>query len=596
MKLRSKILLMCLGCTLTALILQTWLFQETSSKLIYDQAKEESETSLQNMQNEVYQVIKNVENNLIEVYTDRELMNSLRDTKNAALLREKYYREAYDIAVDKFETDDGVVSLYLYTTDHEIISTYRRAVTPKHRYQVDIYDDEDNGNTQLVKDYVESDDSVMLVSSYYNSYREKDIIRFVLKLYNNSNRGDKIGYLVCDVDSKEITDVLSKYRTDKTMFIWLQPLGDRPAVFLGELTENEKNYYKEITEKIQSGDRIQNTSHLKQELFQAEQSKYNLTAYSLMPQHVLRQNQKNLTVNLLVIALIMSISAGVLTVLVSSSLSRPLENLMYTIQEIKTGDTKLRAEVEKNDEIGELGRNFNEMLDQMDELKEKEYQAKQLLDQAEYKALQAQINPHFLYNTLDTMSSIAELKNCVEVSRLSQSLSNIFRYSLNMKEPFSTVGQELMHLKNYIYVMSVRMQNQIQYVFEIDEGVQTDKLPRLSLQPLVENAINHGLRNKRGEKKVQIRVALQGEELLISVADNGVGMDASKMNESLEKNEITYVEKGSSIGLHNINARLKMLYGEQYGIHIESKIGEGTHVYMSLPRRGGHDGDTKEMV
>lgn len=596
MKLRSKILLMCLGCTLTALILQTWLFQETSSKLIYDQAKEESETSLQNMQNEVYQVIKNVENNLIEVYTDRELMNSLRDTKNAALLREKYYREAYDIAVDKFETDDGVVSLYLYTTDHEIISTYRRAVTPKHRYQVDIYDDEDNGNTQLVKDYVESDDSVMLVSSYYNSYREKDIIRFVLKLYNNSNRGDKIGYLVCDVDSKEITDVLSKYRTDKTMFIWLQPLGDRPAVFLEELTENEKNYYKEITEKIQSGDRIQNTSHLKQELFQAEQSKYNLTAYSLMPQHVLRQNQKNLTVNLLVIALIMSISAGVLTVLVSSSLSRPLENLMYTIQEIKTGDTKLRAEVEKNDEIGELGRNFNEMLDQMDELKEKEYQAKQLLDQAEYKALQAQINPHFLYNTLDTMSSIAELKNCVEVSRLSQSLSNIFRYSLNMKEPFSTVGQELMHLKNYIYVMSVRMQNQIQYVFEIDEGVQTDKLPRLSLQPLVENAINHGLRNKRGEKKVQIRVALQGEELLISVADNGVGMDASKMNESLEKNEITYVEKGSSIGLHNINARLKMLYGEQYGIHIESKIGEGTHVYMSLPRRGGHDGDTKEMV
>ena len=596
MKLRSKILFMCLGCTLVALILQTWLFQETSSSLIYSQAKEESETSLQNMQNELYKVLKNVENNLIEVYTERDLINSLLKESSADVLRVKYYREAYNIATNKFETDDGVVSLYLYTMNHKVISTYRRAVTPKHKYLTDIYEDMDMENAQIVKDYVESDDPVMLVSSYYNPYREKDMIRFVLKLYGNSNRNDKIGYFVCDIDSKVVTDVIDKYRTDSTMFIWLQPSEDRPAVFSGELNDEEKLYYEDISDKIRLGEMISVSYQQKQELFQAEQIKYNLTAYSLMPQHVLRQNQKNLTINLLLIALVMSICAVILTVLISRSIMRPLEKLMWTIQRIKRGDIALRAEVVSRDEIGELGKNFNEMLDQVEELKDKEYQAKQLVAQAEYKALQAQINPHFLYNTLDTMSSIAELRNCAEVSRLSQSLSNIFRYSLNMKEPLSTVGRELTHLKNYIYVMSVRMQNQIQYEFEVDESAQHNEIPRISLQPLVENAINHGLKNKRGEKKIWIRVSVHGAEMHVCVEDNGVGMDASEMNKSLEKNEISYVERGNSIGLHNINARLKLLYGKQYGLRVESRRGEGTCIYMNLPGRSNDEGDRENKL
>ena len=219
----------------------------------------------------------------------------------------------------------------------------------------------------------------------------------------------------------------------------------------------------------------------------------------------------------------------------------------------------------------------------MEELREKESRANLLLSQAEYKALQAQINPHFLYNTLETMSSIAEIRNCPEVSMLSQSLSNIFRYSLNMKEQLSTVAQEINHLKNYCYVMSVRMQDNIEYVYDIDESLLKERIPRISIQPLVENALNHGLRNKRGEKKVQIRIKRQDENLVISVRDNGMGMDAEQINESLQKNEMIQTEKGSSIGLYNINARVKILYGDQYGIHIESAPGEGTCVFIVLP-------------
>lgn len=596
MKLRFKILLMCLGCTLFALVLQTFLFQETSSKLIYRLSQEESENSLQNMQKEIYRFVKNIENNLLETYTEEDFIKALKSDMGISELRSRFYRKAYDIGTGKFETEDNVVSLYLYTPQHEIISCYRRAVTPRHNYQTDIYEDVEGQNARAVQDYIGSERSVMLISSYYNSYREKDILRFVMKLYYNSNRQEQIGYVVCDVDSKVFSSIMEKYYTDNTVYIWLQPRGDRPAVSVGNLTETEASYYQEALEAIQSGGEAVIADSSRQELFQAGQSRYDLTAYSIMPQWVLQQNQRALTMNLILIAMLMLAAATVLTILVSRNLTHPLDLLMDTIHRIKEGDTSLRTQVIHSDEIGMLGRNFNEMLDQMEELRDKENRTNLLLAQARYQALQAQINPHFLYNTLDTMSSIAEIRDCPEVSMLSQSLSNIFRYSLNMKDPFSTVAKEIVHLKNYSYVMGVRMQDHIAYIYEIEPETLKDLIPRISLQPLVENALNHGLRNKRGKKEIRITARHRGEELLICVEDNGVGMDAGVLNEQLQKNDPDYVGHGKSIGLHNINARLKMLYGDAYGIHIVSRIGEGTKVCLNLPGRQEEKQDGKANV
>ena len=583
MKLRTKILFMCLGCTFLALKLQTAVFYRLSSEFVYDQSKNESENSLRNMQNEIYQYVKRIESSMVDIYVEEDFIQALKEEENISELRNQFFRRAYDIGTNNFETQDGVVALYLYTPDNEIISTYRRASTPKHRYAEDIYTDMEQENAEKVLEYVESDNASMLISSYYNPYREKDILRFVLKLYNNSNRNYQIGYVVCDVDSNVFTTIMEKYRTDNTMFIWLQPDGDRPVAALGTLSSDEEDLYKEISSEIASGDTWNPAGINEQEIFQAEQSRYNLTAYSILPQSLLLRNQKNLSINIVLIAVVMIVLSTVLTFMISRYMTRPLGNLMGTIQRIKKGETDLRADTENRDEIGELGKNFNEMLDQMEDLREKESRANLLLSQAEYKALQAQINPHFLYNTLETMSSIAEIRNCPEVSMLSQSLSNIFRYSLNMKEQLSTVAQEINHLKNYCYVMSVRMQDNIEYVYDIDESLLKERIPRISIQPLVENALNHGLRNKRGEKKVQIRIKRQEENLVISVRDNGMGMNAEQINESLRKNEMIQTEKGSSIGLYNINARVKILYGDQYGIHIESAPGEGTCVFIVLP-------------
>lgn len=585
MKMRGKILMLCLGSTLGALILQTILFQKVSGTMIYNQAKAENYSLLQNMQNEVYTFVKNIESSLIDIYNEKEFMQELKSSRNIAELREKYYRLAYWQAVERFETTDSVVAFYIYDIDHRIVSTYRRAVTPKHNYPKDIYESAQMTNADKVKEYVASDNKSMLISSYYNPYRETSIVRFVLKIYDNVNTSDKIGYVVCDIDSKALTRIMEKYSTYREGYMWLQPSGDRPVAVVGNPDEVNQKYFQEISESIQE-DRLDEwmaPSSESRVLFQVPQEKYNIRAYSIMPQSILEQNQKALIQNILIVAGMMCIILSIVTVFVSSTITKPLEELTGTITQIREGDTKKRVAYLEDNEIGKLGREFNEMLDEIERLIGHEYETKLLLNKAEYKALQAQINPHFLYNTLDTMSSIASIQNCVVVSNLCQSLSNIFRYSLDIGHPYSTVAKEIVHLKNYIYVMNVRMREEVSYHFDIADDMLQNSIPRISVQPLVENAIKHGLKNKRGEKAVWVRVYGEGEVLTVSVTDNGVGMDAESMNRRLNENLQEQVESGSSIGLFNINARMKMLYGEEFGIVVESDGENGTNVVLRIP-------------
>ncbi|MDE7428716.1 MAG: histidine kinase, partial [Lachnospiraceae bacterium] len=281
---------------------------------------------------------------------------------------------------------------------------------------------------------------------------------------------------------------------------------------------------------------------------------------------------------------------------ITKSLTKPLAELMDTIGRIRGGETDLRVNYQVQDEIGKLGEEFNYMLDSIENLIGQQYQYQLLANKAQYQALQAQINPHFLYNTLDTMSSIASIQDCDLVSDLCQSLSNMFRYSLDMKYPYATVSREIAHLKNYIFVMNVRMRQEIRYHFDIDDDALMYSVPKISIQPLVENAVNHGLKNKRGEKNIYIKIWQAEGKLYVMVKDDGVGMDAEKFNRLLKENDTGLVEEGNSIGLLNINARLKMIYGEEYCLFIERAPGKGSSVYLTVAARKEDELYGKENV
>ncbi|MCR5734836.1 MAG: sensor histidine kinase [Lachnospiraceae bacterium] len=593
LKLRTKILLTSIICAVSALVIQAILFQRTSSRLIYSQAERESYQSLQNMQNELEAFFRGIETSIIYIYKDAAFLEDLSAGKDPEEMKKEYYSRAEDLATDRFETSDGVLALYIYTADHKIISTYRKFRNPIHKYPGDIYENTDEAkdrpdpyNSERVRSYVASDRNTMLISGYHHTGLRRDIIRFVVKLHQMNKRDDRIGYVVCDVDSKVILRIMSKYTISYNTYTWLEAGGDIPICAIENTDEIDRNSFQEICALIEAGQSPDKDNKLGGiVLFSVPQEKYDLTAYSLAPQSILRENQRLLSRNLVFIAIIMAILLTLLFLYVTKSLTRPLEQLSETAARIGQGETELRISYRSEDEIGKLGEEFNHMLDELQELIRKQYEYELLKNQAEYRSLQAQINPHFLYNTLDTMSSIASIQNCDIVSRLCDCLSYLFRYSLDTGHPYATVAMEINHLKNYIFIMNVRMRDEISYNFDIEDAVLKDVIPRITIQPLVENAVNHGLKNKHGEKWIKISANAVDGHLCIIVEDNGVGMDTEAINRRLSENDKGLTDSGKSIGIYNINARLKMVYGDEYGLRLESKLGEGTKARIEIPER-----------
>lgn len=380
---------------------------------------------------------------------------------------------------------------------------------------------------------------------------------------------------------------MAKYVDVEQVCLWLQPLNDRVIAMTGEASESQCRIQKQLAKVVQSHYK---SGELEQEydgnyLIQVSQENYNLEAFVLVSQSLLTATQKTLIRTLLIIMGAMIFAIMVIVLFVSQWMTKPVEEMSSTITRIKDGETQLRVQpVGWSQELTTLGTEFNEMLDRMQVMAQEELQHKMLVERTEYKMLQAQINPHFLYNTLDTMSGIANAQNCPMVSGMCHSLSAIFRYSLNMTDELSTVQNEMAHVRNYLYVMDVRNGSTIAYDYQIDSDTLADQMPRICIQPVVENALTHGLRNvRRKDKKLLIRSEHVNENLVITIQDNGAGMDAESMNRLLDQNDMKRVESGISIGILNVNARLKRLFGEKYGLHIESTAGEGTTVTITVP-------------
>lgn len=583
-KLSTKLIFIFVLTSLLTLSLQALINYKSSYKIIQEQISASSEKSLKNMQEDINDYIILLVRELNNIYKEEDFIQDLKEKQDIEYMKDEYSTLVHDFFIDNISANRGIVSIYIYNTNHECITYFRHADTPKYKYPKDIFENEEMYNARLVKEYIDSDNYQVLISSYYNENRKSNIIRFVYKIFVN-NRSELVGYFVCDVDEKTFQKKIEKYAYSDDQVVFLQAPGDRVILSYGNAHENQKSSMNKISQMIQNSKVKDAMSDQKEKAFFVYQKKYNLMAYSIVPESIF-SNERKILMNYIILAgLAMVILIVIATIIITNYLTKPLQKLVSVMKQIESGDRKLLATVESNDEIGELSQNFNNMLLQIESLISKEYEAKILKNQAEYKALQAQINPHFLYNTLDTMSGIARMKACPEVSELSLALSHIFRYSMDMKDHLSTVQNEIVHLKNYLYVMNVRMQNSLVVTFDVKDEHRDLSIPRLSLQPIVENAINHGLKNKRGEKNIFIYSVEEDNAVSIIVEDNGIGMNQEEVNALVENNEISSLDKGSSIGLVNINARMKMIFGKDYGIKVESMIGKGSKVILRLPCR-----------
>ena len=260
--------------------------------------------------------------------------------------------------------------------------------------------------------------------------------------------------------------------------------------------------------------------------------------------------------------------------------TRKIEELTKNMDQVNHGSREVTVSSDSEDEVGILINSFHNMMDEINRLIDEVYVNKIALKEYELKALQAQINPHFLYNTLSMMNWMAIRSNQMEISKVTLALSTFYRTALSKGEDVVTVENCIQNMQAYLEIQLTMHDNNFTVDWDIDPTIKNEKMPKLLLQPVVENAIEHGIDEKEdGDKKLFLSFRGNGDDVEITVRDNGMGMPQEKA-ETL----VTYQAKG--YGLKNVNDRIRLLYGEKYGIQIFSAPDEGTTVVMRFPKEG----------
>ncbi len=273
--------------------------------------------------------------------------------------------------------------------------------------------------------------------------------------------------------------------------------------------------------------------------------------------------------------------------IISASIYIPIKKLQNVTATITRNDLQALLTSHNVDEITELGMSFNIMIEKIRQLLDAKVKEQEILKKAELKALQAQINPHFLYNTLDTIVWMAQDNKVNQVIDIVQALSNFFRIALSKGEDWITIAQEIEHIRCYLTIQKLRYHDILDYKIEADEDILSGTILKLTLQPLVENALYHGIKYKRGGGTITVRARRAGaDQVRLEISDDGVGFTPYKLNRLQElladdSGPISMSESG--FGLENVHKRIQLYYGKQYGLSIESKYQEGTQVTVTIP-------------
>ena len=304
---------------------------------------------------------------------------------------------------------------------------------------------------------------------------------------------------------------------------------------------------------------------------------------SMVSAKELYRDKDRLVYTVLFIWLGMLIISIILCTAVSRSISNPINKLTKAIKKMEEGDLEVACDVkvDGNNEISILSRSFNSMVHKIRFLMDRIYEEEKQKRSAELMVLQSQINPHFLYNTLDNLQWKAYDYDAVEIAEMIEALSNFFRISLSNGKEFIPLSQEIKHIENYLFIQEKRYEDILKFTIDFDSSLSDIIVLKLIIQPIVENAIYHGIKPKLSNGNIEVSVYEINDYVYISVYDDGVGMDKETLNELRASLNIKNEKFG--YGLYNVNQRIKLVYGENSGVELSSTLGEGTTVLIKIP-------------
>jgi two-component system sensor histidine kinase YesM len=425
--------------------------------------------------------------------------------------------------------------------------------------------------------------------SYEKNFKKSNYFSLYRKIYSGRS-GREVGIIQTTINERTIEKLYENIRIGSTGSIFIidtegNVLSDRNPDLINSSVSMEP-YFSYVTSDNYDG-----------EIFTLDgqpsivvHSFYPRTGWIIVgtaPLPEILGTANRVTMQLGLLGLFAFLLSTVAAFLLSSSITQPIKELKEHMRKAGKGALGVHANVKSNDEIGVLAKEFNDMLDSITSLMDKNIKEQETIRKYELSLLQSQINPHFLNNALESSCGLIEMDKKQESIELITYIARFYRSVLSEGEPIVTLREELRNVDLYLKILNVRYGRKIEYTQEIDADLLDTMIVKLTLQPLIENSIYHGLKEKKGPWKLTLTGKKEQQGIVLNLKDNGLGMSETKIQEIFEKKPKTEGLEHHSIGIKATNERLQIHFGDQYGLSYFSLPGVGTTVIVRLPYRGG---------
>ncbi|WP_040760872.1 sensor histidine kinase [Ruminiclostridium cellobioparum] len=444
---------------------------------------------------------------------------------------------------------------------------------------------------------IPADGKNLLTYTYRRKYQQIGD-KYVLSLYRQlndiNNLTKRLGIIRIDLSEREINRIYRDIQLGETGYVFIT---NKDGVILSHsnvemINKNIRN--EELFKKVFTGENgFYREKYSGQDMLVTyyESNIQDMTYISVVPfKEITRELNTSLKVTLSIVAVVIALAFIALSFL-TMKITKPIKKMTVLMKKVEQGNLDVLINTDRKDEIGTLGRSFNSMTRKLKILIEEVYKIQLSRKEAELKTLQAQINPHFLYNTLDVIYWTSRLENAPRTGEIVSALAKLFKLGLNKGSEITTIKKEVEHVQSYLTIQKYRYDEIPEFRIDVDESILEHSTIKLILQPFVENALVHGIAEMGGRGRVEILGRDQGKNICFEVIDNGKGMEEDRIREIFEEN---FESDQKGYGVRNVHKRIKLYFGQDYGVEIFSKTASGTKVVITIPKvifkldSGGH--------
>ncbi len=511
---------------------------------------------------------------------DENIVTILRNDPDNYLLSDQISHLSYlRLFLSSYEDESEVSNVSLYVNDNFIYKNDNKNI-----FSMNILD-----GTKAIN-LINSTNARFIwgPSSYFTTYNPlpSDTLSLFKTIKSPDNFAENIGYLKLTFKKSLISDIINKINSVPNTVSYI--INSEGIIICSSEEKNQNIEYITDINQIQDFANINNkfsTTKVNNSKIYVKSSLIDKTDWylvTLLPESSIIAAINSQRIYLFIIVVICGGTSIALAFYFIKYINKRLNKVVKGMRCVQSGDFSHYIDHNDNDELGELIDSYNYMIGKMSILIDEQYKLGKSVKNAELKALQSQINPHFLYNTLDMINWMSYKKMNSEISHAVKNLAKFYKLSLNKGKDLVPIKDELQHATLFVNIKNMRYNNRISLKFNVDEAINDYLIPKITLQPIIENSINYGILGKgEGTGTISILGYSINSDVILTISDDGIGMTEDKLKELID-NKLTS-SKGSGYGLKNINKRIKLLYGDNYGLSFKSVYNYGTTVIIKIP-------------